>query len=364
MPIPFHYIFFTLLIFIICNRFATNPQEILKVFKKHKHCEIEKITLNLLNSLLEILDKVTIETKVYTLQKTTLKPLQFEDGLKELRCLIKDFIYHVDMFGVLGIHTAAICYLIQLECLILHCEDVKLYYLFKNTSTTIAHIKHVCEEYMDECSLEDKLKFHVSDQVKVLIEVLREFRNRSDQELASIVFVDRRFTAKILYHILKLVSEEPEFSYIKPDYIVGYNNNPYNNTRESLYVSKQNKRTVQAFCDKEVNLMVSSNVLEEGIDIPNCTLVVKFNKPTNYRSYVQSKGRARHKKSFYYILVSDEDYNTFKRNYMMFCEIEKILNNVSYDEPVFIPLFLFLLVFNRTESCSSGAISERYRKNV
>lgn len=272
---------------------------------------------------------MTLETKTYTLQKNNLKPLEPGDGLQELRCMVKDFIFHLDMFGVLGIYTAAICYSIQLERLIMHCEDIKLFNLFTCVQTTVSHIKHLCQRHMGECTPEEKIERYTSDQVKVLIEVLREFRQRSKQELCSIIFVDRRFTAKILFHLLKMISELPEFSYIKPDFMVGYNNSPYSTTREGLYVAKVNKKVVQTFCNKETNLLVASNVLEEGVDIPNCTLVVKFNKPSTYRSYIQSKGRARHKESFYYILVQDAEVIKFSQNYQTFRQVEQILNKVT-----------------------------------
>lgn len=283
-----------------------------------------------LNSLLDIIMKVKIDTKTPTLQKSNLKPLEPEDGLSELRNLIKDFIFHVDMFGVFGVYTAAICYMIQLERLILHCEDIKLYYLLNTVNTVISHIKHTCEKCMGECTIKEKIERFVSDQVKVFVEVLREFKAQSNQELCSIIFVERRFTAKILFHILKAISEDPEFAYIKPDFMVGYNNSPYNTTREGLYVAKQNRKVVTAFSNKEINLVVASNVLEEGVDIPNCTLVVKFNKPANYRSYIQSKGRARHKESYYYMLVQESDLLKFYTNYTMYLQVEMTLNKVYF----------------------------------
>lgn len=45
-------------------------------------------------------------------------------------------------------------------------------------------------------------------------------------------------------------------------------------------------------------------MLEEGIELPKCNLVIRWNVPTTYRSYVQCKGRARAQKSFYIIMVA------------------------------------------------------------
>lgn len=39
----------------------------------------------------------------------------------------------------------------------------------------------------------------------------------------------------------------------------------------------------------ENNIIVALSSLEELKDIPDCNLVIRFNVPTNYRSYMQSK---------------------------------------------------------------------------
>jgi endoribonuclease Dicer len=82
--------------------------------------------------------------------------------------------------------------------------------------------------------------------------------------------------------------------------------------------------------------MVASDVLEEGIDIPKCNLVVKFDVPKNYRSYIQSKGRARHRSSNYYIMVPHVKRGTlhvkgatFHTAYQSYQKTEGALRNVS-----------------------------------
>lgn len=70
-------------------------------------------------------------------------------------------------------------------------------------------------------------------------------------------------------------------------------------------------------------------MLEEGIDIPKCNLVVKFDLPKNYRSYIQSKGRARHRSSKYYIMVSRVKGGTFHTTYKSYQNTESAVRNVS-----------------------------------
>lgn len=54
--------------------------------------------------------------------------------------------------------------------------------------------------------------------------------------------------------------------------------------------------------------MVATAVIEEGLDVPQCNLVIRFNKPNNFSSYMQSKGRARVKGGkALFVLFRDED---------------------------------------------------------
>lgn len=86
---------------------------------------------------------------------------------------------------------------------------------------------------------------------------------------------------------------------------------------------------VVRFVKGETNVLVASDVLEEGIDVQKCNLVVKFDMPRNYRSYVQSKGRARQRSSKYYMMVPRSSGDSFSLKYKSYRDTEKTLQNVS-----------------------------------
>lgn len=69
-------------------------------------------------------------------------------------------------------------------------------------------------------------------------------------------------------------------------------------------------RAQQTFLDGfrsgDINLIVSTDVLEEGIDVPSCNLVVCFDPPMNLTSFVQRRGRARQHESKFIIFLPDE----------------------------------------------------------
>ena len=62
-----------------------------------------------------------------------------------------------------------------------------------------------------------------------------------------------------------------------------------------------------------MNVLISTSVVEEGIDVPSCNLVVKYDFPQTFRSYIQSKGRARKRGSQYILMVEDGDENEEKK---------------------------------------------------
>lgn len=54
------------------------------------------------------------------------------------------------------------------------------------------------------------------------------------------------------------------------------------------------------------NLIFATSVIEEGMDVPVCNLIIRFDIPPDVRSYTQSKGRARAKPAFYIVLTDEQ----------------------------------------------------------
>ena len=153
------------------------------------------------------------------------------------------------------------------------------------------------------------LKFSGSKVLK-LIEIIENkgFGQSEEMEMRCIVFVERKLISLALkYLIWKL--ELATVVDVGHCYSANANRN-VKDPRDIEEVGKEKhrmKETLRKFRTGAVNVLVSTSVVEEGIDVPSCNLVVKFDFPQTFRSYIQSKGRARKKESQYILLVEEGD---------------------------------------------------------
>ncbi|KIY67664.1 hypothetical protein CYLTODRAFT_396636 [Cylindrobasidium torrendii FP15055 ss-10] len=119
----------------------------------------------------------------------------------------------------------------------------------------------------------------------------------------AIVFVDQRQTASTLSRIL------PRLNRLKDVVRCG---SIQSDSAESVdELSTRNlKRTIADFRAGLLNLIVATNVGEEGLDFQSCELVIRFDKIHNLVGYIQSRGRARSHKSSFVVMAEqgDDDY--------------------------------------------------------
>ena len=141
------------------------------------------------------------------------------------------------------------------------------------------------------------------------------FFSGNQSSLCGIVFVERRTTAALLSDLLNsLANEDKKLSFLKCNYVVGHGTTGSlsDSTHEMSW--KKQEEVLRKFRGHELNLLVATSVVEEGLDVPKCNLVVRFDFPKTFQSYVQSKGRARAKPSKYVLFTSGDEDGTLEVN--------------------------------------------------
>eukprot|EP00397_Hematodinium_sp_SG-2012_P013639 GEMP01013858.1.p1 GENE.GEMP01013858.1~~GEMP01013858.1.p1 ORF type:complete len:709 (+),score=181.88 GEMP01013858.1:74-2200(+) len=121
---------------------------------------------------------------------------------------------------------------------------------------------------------------------RVLLERAKQVKTGA---LRGIVFVQQRLTAHILDYFVRSSPKLAEAGFVSaPLYAVG------TPASADFSISKtDSSRTVLAFREGRVNLLVSTVVAEEGMDVPEANCVVRFDPVLNAVSFVQGRGRAR-----------------------------------------------------------------------
>ncbi|XP_077223182.1 dicer-like 4 isoform X2 [Tasmannia lanceolata] len=166
----------------------------------------------------------------------------------------------------------------------------------------------VCNSYLMEDDDVGFGSFHMealeepffSKKLLLLIGILS---SRLQADVKCIVFVKRIIIARSLAFILGNIES---LNFWKCEFLVGFHSG----------LKKMSRKMMNGIVDKfrsgKVNLLVATNVAEEGLDIQTCCLVVRFDLPESVTSFIQSRGRARMQQSEYVFLVERDNQRELK----------------------------------------------------
>jgi dsRNA-specific ribonuclease/ERCC4-related helicase len=141
-----------------------------------------------------------------------------------------------------------------------------------------------------------------SEKAKALLDILSK---EAREDIRSIVFVEQRAMVLALAKLLRC-------SELSERYKIGtfVGTSTFSGRATSLvdlFDARSQAQDLKEFRDGSKNLMVATNVLEEGIDIPACNRVICFDLPKSLISFVQRRGRARQADSCYMLFVPQND---------------------------------------------------------
>ncbi|KAH9620604.1 hypothetical protein KSS87_015515 [Heliosperma pusillum] len=143
----------------------------------------------------------------------------------------------------------------------------------------------------------------ITSKVICLAESLLGYRTL--EGMRCIIFVERVITAMVLEAILEaLLFQSTGW---KAKYIAGNQSALKNQSR------KEQNKIVNDFRNGTVHILVATSILEEGLDVQSCNLVVRFDPSYNVCSFIQSRGRARMQNSDFLLMVKRGDASELSR---------------------------------------------------
>ncbi|QIW96784.1 hypothetical protein AMS68_002302 [Peltaster fructicola] len=176
---------------------------------------------------------------------------------------------------------------------------------------------------------------HISVKVKCLIAYILE---SDEDEVCGIVFVTQRVVASVLSVLLGMHPDTRSRLTCRP--FVGTSNASSRKFSITDLVDLKLQKDAWRLPDREVNLVIATSVLEEGIDVQACNVVACFDPPTNLKSFIQRRGRARHQRSRLGVLVPIEDdrndiarFRAMEDELTRICQSEREQETHEHQEP-------------------------------
>lgn len=151
------------------------------------------------------------------------------------------------------------------------------------------------------------------------------YYNHDSDSLCGIIFCDSKHVAEILFKLIcELTRCESGLEYLNVQYTVDKTADSLATDKEADTEHKVQEEVLKKFRMHECNLLIGTSVLEEAIELPKCNLVIRWDIPNTYRSYVQCKGRARASLAYHILMVAPT--NLFKDEFVNINLIEKKLH--------------------------------------
>ncbi|KAF9476959.1 P-loop containing nucleoside triphosphate hydrolase protein [Pholiota conissans] len=176
----------------------------------------------------------------------------------------------------------------------------KAYLLSIINKIVVSDVSYYADDIVDD----------LSDKTRVLIECLLEEQAEAEalgEAYSCIVFVQRRDAVLALAEVLKHHPKTKDAFSIGT--LLGSSDSLHRHAMmditRSLVREASQDAVLAEFKSGAKNLIISTAVAEEGIDIQACGSVIRWDLPPNMASWAQSKGRARKRRSTFTMMFEE-----------------------------------------------------------
>ncbi|XP_050494041.1 endoribonuclease Dcr-1 [Bombus huntii] len=355
-------------------RYSPKPKEYVVEYAKNEKGKLHTTMENYILHALEFLrDHRHDPTEIYNeefyedIQKIpdpTEKPFE----------MMQDFLYILETLGPWCADRAALALLILIEKLKVKTPYERHYLLLNMVASVFTKIRALCDNTFEVLSEKERIYKYTTPKVHRLLQILKTYTpyynkniNKTDNKLnenipqklpvnnrgkpprasrhmrgitdsdllCGVIFVNKAFVAKVLFYLLNEISmHDKDFHFLSPLYTIERNIEDISYSKDLEIEHRKQEEVLKRFRIHECNLLISTSILEEGIDIPKCNFVMRYDFPKTYQSYVQCKSRARATDALYVLLVPQEMSKEYIWQLAQYHYIEKtLLVKCSNNEP-------------------------------
>ncbi|OWF56846.1 PPE family protein PPE21 [Mizuhopecten yessoensis] len=185
---------------------------------------------------------------------------------------------------------------------------------------TVVTLVTLYEEVVKELECLSMSQENENPNIVRLQEMVDEIFREKGKDSTFIVFVETRDSAK---DVSEYLNEKSDFA--KCWHLISSRSTAEEDQRQSL---ANRTRVVQRLREKELNGLVATPVAEEGLDIPSCNFVIRYNKSSNEISTIQTAGRSRAMQGTVIDFADQQKHRQEEVNVMRLTLMNQALENI------------------------------------
>ncbi|XP_063174361.1 interferon-induced helicase C domain-containing protein 1 isoform X2 [Candoia aspera] len=179
------------------------------------------------------------------------------------------------------------------------------------TDTFLIDLFYARQRDLEE--LAEKLQYENEKLTKLRTTLMQQFTKTNQPR--GIIFSKTR---QSVFAIYRWINDNPKFEEVgvKAHYLIGAGHN----SEFKPMTQNEQKDIIGKFRTGKINLLIATTVAEEGLDIPECNIVIRYGLVTNEIAMMQARGRARAEESTYVLVASNGTGAAERENVNMFRE--------------------------------------------